>query len=449
MNARTVGVGVLALVFGIATAAGVKSYLDTQANRPPEVVVEKAKTTSVIVAKITIPQGKTVHEADLEVKEWPADLVPVGATDNMEKVVKRAALATIYKEEPILDAKLAPGPRDDLASHLPAGMRAFTIHIPTVGSGVGGFILPGNKVDILLTVSDLPSLRETGPMTVTLLQGIEILAVDQEMEAPPANKVDPKELHSVTLAVTANQAAKLALAGSRGTLTLTLRNPEDKDATIAEPVTLADLQFLQEPPKDAGATEVTVAHAPPSLATHLDAGLRAYTIRASMWSGVAGLILPGDNVDVLLTVTDQSAAKEIGGVTVTLLQGIEVLAVDQLLEPPSANKTEPKQEHAVTLAVTPTQAARLALAETKGSLSLSLRGLTDDETTVAAPVTVADLEFPAPPSVPEVKAEPTPTPPPAVPVVLHIRTLRGTQNGVTSVYPIETRDRGTVAAARP
>ena len=80
MNAKTVGVAILALVFGMASALGVKTYLDTQANRPPEVVVEKAKTTSVLVAKTTSPRGKTVTAADVEAKEWPAELVPADAT---------------------------------------------------------------------------------------------------------------------------------------------------------------------------------------------------------------------------------------------------------------------------------------------------------------------------------------------------------------------------------
>lgn len=438
MNAKTMGVGVLALVFGVTTAFGVKTFLDAQANRPPEIRVEQAKTATVVVAKVRIPLGKTVTEDDVTTKDWPADMVPAGATDSVAKVVNRAALATLVPNEPVLNEKLATGPRDDLASRLGPGMRAFTIHLPTVGSGVAGFILPGNKVDVLLTVSDLPSLKDSGPMTVTLLQGVEILAVDQHLEAPAANKTDPKELRSVTLAVTGTQAAKLALAGSKGTLNLALRNQSDELGTVADPVTLSDLQFLQESP--VASTTPVEAAAPAALSTHLEVGMRAFTIRSSLWSGLAGLLLPGDNVDVLLTVTDQATAKEIGSVTVTLVQGVEVLAIDQLLEVPASNKTEPgnksepSAQHAVTLAVTPIQAARLALAETKGTLNLSLRGKADNAEAAAAPVTVADLEFPkAPLTVSEV--------PEPQSVVLQIRTLRGTQSGMTSVRPVERTER--------
>lgn len=432
MNARTVGVSILALVFGVATALGVKTFLESQ---PTKVVVEPAKTVKVVVAKTRIPLGRMIAEDDVTTKEWPADSVPAGATDNVTDVIKHSALATFVKDEPFLKEKLAKDKRVDLASRLGPGMRAFTIHIPTVGSNVAGFILPGNRVDVLLTAADLPNLKDTGPMTVTLLQAIEILAVDQQTEAPAENKMDAKELRSVTLAVTATQAAMLALAGSRGALNLALRNPTDEQGLVPDPVTLADLHFLREP------VEVTAAHAPASLASHLETGMRAFTIRASLWSGLAGLMLPGDNVDVLLTVTDQATAKEIGAVTVTLIQGVEVLAVDQLLEAPASNKTEPSPQHAVTLAVTPIQAARLALAETKGTLSLSLRGAGDADKPAAAPVTVADLEFPK-------EQRPEPAAPAPAQVVLQIRTLRGTQNGLTSVFPVESRERGSVAAAR-
>ena len=83
---------------------------------------------------------------------------------------------------------------------------------------------------------------------MTLLQAVEILAVDQQLEAPADNKMDPKELRSVTLAVNPGQAAKLALGGTKGQLSLTLRNDTDGAGAVTDPVTLADLQFLQELP---------------------------------------------------------------------------------------------------------------------------------------------------------------------------------------------------------
>jgi pilus assembly protein CpaB len=142
---------------------------------------------------------------------------------------------------------------------IPRGMRAFTITTANVTAGVAGFILPGNKVDVLLTVSSGGANDTTGGgNTTTLLQNVEILAVDQKIEAPVDNKVNASELHSVTLLVTPEQAAKLDLGQNKGTLHLTLRNPEDNVAAKVRPATVNDIQFLHEQ-QAAPAPQATVA----------------------------------------------------------------------------------------------------------------------------------------------------------------------------------------------
>jgi pilus assembly protein CpaB len=154
-------------------------------------------------------------------------------------------------------------------------MRAFTIHTPSIESGVAGFVLPGNRVDVLLTVGELPGTNPVafstplaspplfnaprptgGGSTTTLLQNIEILAVDQKIEAPAENKMDARELRSVTLLVTPQHANLLDLGQSKGTLHLALRNIEDKDSARTRPATLTDLQFHQEAPWDERAKSV-------------------------------------------------------------------------------------------------------------------------------------------------------------------------------------------------
>ena len=103
---------------------------------------------------------------------------------------------------------------------------------------MAGFILPGNKVDVLLTVDDISGITKVGiqgssgggssnASTTTLLQNVEILAVDQKTTAPAENKIDAKELRSVTLLVTPQQANELGLAQNKGKLHLALRNLDD------------------------------------------------------------------------------------------------------------------------------------------------------------------------------------------------------------------------------
>ena len=123
-----------------------------------------------------------------------------------------------------------------MAALVPNGLRAFTIHTPSVASGVGGFILPGNKVDVLLTMDG-----KRGSLTTTLLQNLEILAVDQRIDAPADNRIDPKQLHSVTLLVTPDQAAKLSLAQNKGSLHLALRNHKDDQLLRTSRARMAEL----------------------------------------------------------------------------------------------------------------------------------------------------------------------------------------------------------------
>ncbi len=130
-------------------------------------------------------------------------------------------------------------------------MRAYSVKVPDVAQGVAGFILPGNRVDVLISLGEISGSNETGGgSTTTLLQNVEILAVDQKMDAPSDNKVDTKDLRSVTLLVNPQQANLLDLGQNKGMLHLALRNLEDNKAAQTKPATLIDLRVRQEKPWD-------------------------------------------------------------------------------------------------------------------------------------------------------------------------------------------------------
>ncbi len=252
MSLRSVLIVMLALVFGGSVAVGVHllSSRGVAGTRP--------QTVSVVVAAVEVRRGATLTADLVKTREWPRELVPAGALTSAEDALDRVTFAALAKDEVLLDGKLtARGAGRGMAALVPAGMRAFTIQTPSLAAGVAGFILPGNKVDVLLTVSDQPGGERTGGgSTTTLLQNVEILAVDQRVDAPAENKVDPKELRSVTLLVTPSQAAKLDLGQNKGTLHLSLRNPEDPEPADTRPVTLADLRFSQEKPWDERARDL-------------------------------------------------------------------------------------------------------------------------------------------------------------------------------------------------
>jgi len=252
MSIRTVLILLLAVVFGLSAALGVNLLM-----RKPE--PEKPVTVPVVVASKNVPRFGTLDISQVRIRELPADMVPAGAISEIEEVADerdpRVALDGLVRDEIILEGKLsAKGKGRGMAMAVPKGMRAFTISTTTLASGVAGFILPGSRVDVLLTVTRTGGQNDPtgGGQTSTLLQDVAILAVDQLVKAPTDNRVDPKELRSVTLLVTPQQAAKLDLGQNKGILHLTLRNPDDHAAAATRPATLADLGLYEEPPKKEG-----------------------------------------------------------------------------------------------------------------------------------------------------------------------------------------------------
>jgi pilus assembly protein CpaB len=241
VSPRSVMITVLALVFGGSAAVGVSSFIQN----PP---ATKGDVVPVVVASAEIGRGQTITGDQIETREFPRGLVPTGAILKKEDAQERSTYTTLVVGEPLMENKLSPKGVRGLASLVHDGMRAFTIST-NVASGVAGFILPSNKVDVLLTMANgSPSDSTGGGSTTTLLQNVEILAVDQKVEAPGDNKVDATNLRSVTLLVTPDQAAKLSLGQNKGTLHLTLRNPKDELAANVKPTTVNDIQFRSEVP---------------------------------------------------------------------------------------------------------------------------------------------------------------------------------------------------------
>jgi pilus assembly protein CpaB len=239
MSLRTILLVLLAAVSGMSAAVGVKRLRQQPAG-------PAADTVPIVVAAAALPRGDTVSAQAVAIREYPKDLVPDGAITQIHDALQRVALVPLAKGDPLVETKLAAKGLRGLETLVPKGMRAFTITTSLV-SGVAGFILPGNRVDVLLTVTNNGSDDATGGgSTMTLLQNVEILAVDQRVEAPVENRVDPKELRSVTLLVTPDQAERLDLGQNKGTLHLSLRHPGDSSPAVTHIATIKDLQYHKE-----------------------------------------------------------------------------------------------------------------------------------------------------------------------------------------------------------
>jgi len=243
---RAIIVLFLAAICGISAATGINRLRNSSQAKTAEA---KHETVPVVVAAVQIPRGHMVQAEDLKICRWPKEAPMEGALAEVEEAVDRAALVPVIPGEPVLNAKLASKDAGrGLAPLIPKGMRAYTIQTSRVASNVAGFILPGNRVDVLLNLKGARDDKTGGGSTTTLLQSVEILAVDQQLDAPAENKVDPDKLGSVTLLVTPKQAALLDLGQNMGRLTLSLRNPEDDQEARTRPAILADIRFRQEKP---------------------------------------------------------------------------------------------------------------------------------------------------------------------------------------------------------
>jgi len=240
MSFRSIVVMLLAGVCGICAVVAILNTTSLSATHSPD-------TVQIAVAAVEIHRGETINEKMVRMVDWPKTLVPPGAIMKPESLVDHTAISGILKDEPILELKVAnDATGHGLAPLIKDGMRAFTILTPSDASGVAGFILPGNRVDVVLAVSGHDDASGGGTAT-TLLQNIEVLAVGQRLEAPRENKVDTKEMRSVTLAVTPDQAAKLSLAQTKGTMHLSLRSDVDENTAQVNTITLKELRFLQLP----------------------------------------------------------------------------------------------------------------------------------------------------------------------------------------------------------
>lgn len=262
MNPRMAIVGVLAIVCGLSAM-----FLVQAIRRPGAAAVEKV---SVVFAAADLKPGETITADMLTTREIPKAEVPEDAMLKITDVVDRAARSNLDQGDLIREKKLAErGAGRGMAALIKTGMRAFTIQTPSFSSSLAGFLQPGNKVDVLLTVnssggSDDPS---GGATTTTLLQNAEILAVHTQVNTPTSNKIDPDQTKSVTLLVTPDDAALLDLGQNKGTLHLSLRNLKDTEMVKPRQTTIADLPSYRPPtpkpsPVEAPAPAQVVVTAP-------------------------------------------------------------------------------------------------------------------------------------------------------------------------------------------
>jgi pilus assembly protein CpaB len=229
VSLRTFLVVALALVCGGAAAVGLGSIIR---NQKAQAAAPAVPTAQVVFAAGDISRLASLSTEHLVVREVPKDSVPKGAITRVEDAIGRVALIPVSRNDYILDQQLAkPGAGRGAAAAIPKGMRAFMIPTNKLAGAACGFLQPGDKVDVLLSIKPKSNQPSDEPITRTLLSRIEVFAVDQTLEPPssPDSKIiNVKELRSVTLLVTPAEATQLSAGVTEGVLQLTLRNADDE-----------------------------------------------------------------------------------------------------------------------------------------------------------------------------------------------------------------------------
>ncbi|HEY8257120.1 MAG TPA: Flp pilus assembly protein CpaB [Gemmatimonadales bacterium] len=224
----------LALGSGALAAGMALQYLRTTSSS----LMAESPKGRVAVASRDLSVGTVLTPTDISVVDWPGASLPAGYISSSELAAGRGLMRPMLANEPFLESKLAPkGAGGGLSVTIAEGMRAISVRVDEV-VGVAGFVLPGTRVDVLLTI-DRSGKGAGDPMTHALLQNIQTLAAGQEVQQDKDGK--PKSVPVITLLVTPDQAETLTLAANSGRIQLSLRNTLDTMPTTTSGARLSGL----------------------------------------------------------------------------------------------------------------------------------------------------------------------------------------------------------------
>jgi pilus assembly protein CpaB len=241
-----------ALVIAIGTALAARSmFADAatpQATAAPAAPVPQGP--KVLVAKRALPVGTIITADAIGYQLWPQEMVQdayfIDGEADIEKLLGTVVRNAITAGEPVTQGSLvSPGDRGFLAAALSPGMRAVTVPV-SANTGVGGFIFPGDRVDMMLTQA--VSGNDDGPelkTTETILRNLRVLATDQSTETTTSEdgKTVVTEVSTVTMEVTPKIAEKIAVAQTVGTLSLTLRSIADNQSELERAIASGEIDL--------------------------------------------------------------------------------------------------------------------------------------------------------------------------------------------------------------
>src|ERR1700733_10990385 len=218
-NRMVIGLAIALIVAFVLSTFVYKQFQKASAVKPVD-------TEHIVVAASAMPLGTRVDASNLKLIPWPSGQPVVGTFNSIDAAANRALITAVAANEMILDSKLAPKEAGaGLPAVIPQGMRAMSVAVNDV-VGVAGFVTPGTKVDVLVTGKLVGGSHGTeDTITRTILENVRVLAAGQKIEQDREGK--PQTVPVITLLVSPEDAARLAMASTEGKIQLALRNTVD------------------------------------------------------------------------------------------------------------------------------------------------------------------------------------------------------------------------------
>lgn len=227
MQGRNLILLIVAVVIGLVAVILANTYF-SGVEQNQQRVAEEQKLSRIVVASQNLGFGVPLNDQNLRLVNWPSNSIPAGAFTSLQAARQgnRVALRPIVIGEPVLASKVSGADgRATLSANLPVGKLAYAVPINDV-AGAGGFIRPGDVVDVLVT-RPIPGQGASvnDKMTDVVLEAVPVLGIDQVSDE---NATKPATGKTATLEVDTFGAQKLALSIQLGTLSLALRNVADQ-----------------------------------------------------------------------------------------------------------------------------------------------------------------------------------------------------------------------------
>jgi pilus assembly protein CpaB len=223
----------VALLLGLITSFFVFSWLQNEKNRLMAAPIPLSRNVQVLVSNADLSWGTKLTPEMMQLQEFPSGAIPEGHFTSLEAIKDRVLLIDLKRSELLLESKLAPlgTTSGGVAAVTDIDKRAMSVKVDDV-IGVAGFIKPGDRVDVMVTIEPEGG-KQTNMRSKMILENVKVLASGTQMERKGKDE-EPKPVQVITVEVDVEEAEKLALASTQGKLRLALRNPLNSEKVLTK-----------------------------------------------------------------------------------------------------------------------------------------------------------------------------------------------------------------------